>query len=52
MMECGLGVGLLRFAVQLSENDDGNIEFHGEGFEAARDFGDFDLAVILGSAGT
>ena len=51
MMEGGLGVRLLGFAVQLSENDDGNVEFHGEGFETARDFGDFDLAVILGSAG-
>ena len=32
MMEGGFGVGLLGFAVELGEDDDGNIEFHGEGF--------------------
>ena len=51
MVKGGLSVGFLGFTVELGEDDDGNIEFHGECFEAARDFRNFDLAVIFGATG-
>ncbi len=49
MVKGGFGVGFLGFTVELGEDDDGNIELHGECFEAARDFRNFDLAVIFGT---
>ncbi len=46
--------GALAFAlfdgtVELGEDDDGDVEFFGEAFEAGGDFGDFDLAVVFGA---
>ena len=51
MVKGGLSVGFLGFTVELGEDDDGNIELHGECFEATRDFRNFDLAVIFGATG-
>ena len=48
----GLGVGFLGLPVQLGQDDHGDLELHGQGLEASGDFGDFDLAVFLGAAGT
>jgi hypothetical protein len=38
MVKGGFGVGFLRFTVQLGQDDDRNLEFHGESFEATGDF--------------
>ena len=48
-----LGVTAAGFgvSVELGEDDDGEVQFFGEGFEAAGNFGDFELAVVLGAAG-
>jgi len=51
MVKGGFSVGFLGFTVELGEDDDGNIELHGECFEATRDFRNFDLAVIFGATG-
>jgi hypothetical protein len=51
MVKGGLSVGFLGFTVELGEDDDGNIELHGECFEATRNFRNFDLAVIFGATG-
>jgi hypothetical protein len=51
MVKGGLSVGFLGFTVELGEDDDGDIELHGECFEATRDFRNFDLAVIFGATG-
>ena len=42
---------LLAGAVELGEADDGDVEFAGEGFEAAGDCGDLDLAGFACRAG-
>jgi len=51
MVEGRFSIGFLGFTVELGEDDDRNIELHGECFEATRDFRNFDLAVIFSATG-
>ena len=52
MVKGGFGVCLLRFTIQLGQDNDRDLQFHGEGFEATGDFRNFDLAVFFAAAGS
>ena len=52
MVKGGFGVGFLRFTIQLGQDHDRNLEFHGEGFEATGNFRNLDLAVFLATTGS
>lgn len=50
-MQGGFGIIFFGFTIELSEDDDRNLEFHGEGFEATGYFGNLDLPVFFAPTG-
>ncbi len=42
---------VFRVTIELGEDDDGDGEFFCQSFDAGRDFGDFQLAIVLRAAG-
>ena len=51
VVQGGFGIIFLGFTIELSEDDDWNLEFHGEGFEATGYFGNLDLPVFFAPTG-